>query len=64
MKNLIYKIINILDHSIQFRNLKVIKKELPYKINLFIDVGAHRGESLEFFNKHFKIKKKYYLSQT
>ena len=40
------------------KNLKIIKKELPNKISLLIDVGAHRGETIDFFNKYFKIKKK------
>ena len=34
-------------------------KENKGKIQTLIDVGAHRGESIKFFNKYFSINKIY-----
>ena len=39
------------------KNIAVIKKILGDEINIFFDVGAHKCETINLFNKHFKIKK-------
>ena len=43
------------------KNIAVIKKILGNEINIFFDVGAHKCETVNLFNKHFKIKKKFLL---
>ena len=39
--------------------IKFLKKLRITDINIFFDVGAHRGESINFFSKHLKINKIY-----
>ena len=37
--------------------LNFIKKENGSKISIFLDVGAHRGESIKIFKKYFELNK-------
>lgn len=50
-------ILNKLDNLVQKKNLEVLKKNLPKRLNLYIDVGAHNGEMAEIVLKQFIIKK-------
>lgn len=50
-------ILNKLDDLVQKKNLEVLKKNLPKRLNLYIDVGAHNGEMAEIVLKQFIIKK-------
>lgn len=57
MKNFLEKIFNWLDSSIQKKNIEILKKYLGKKINIYIDVGAHKGEMIKILRKNFKINK-------
>ncbi len=39
--------------------IKFLKKSNISSINTFLDIGAHKGESIEFFSKNLHIKKIY-----
>jgi FkbM family methyltransferase len=58
MKQKLFEFITLcLDNFTQKKNIAVIKKILGNEINTFFDVGAHKCETINLFNKHFKIKK-------
>lgn len=58
MKQKLFEFITLcLDNFTQKKNIAVIKKILGNEINIFFDVGAHKCETVNLFNKHFKIKK-------
>ena len=57
IKKIILFIIGIFDFFHQRRIIASIKKRGFKKINIFLDVGAHKGESINFFLKNMKIKK-------
>ena len=60
---MIRKLINILIQIIDFHNkskvLNFFKKNLIKKHLNIIDIGAHEGETIDFFLKNFKINKIY-----
>ena len=39
--------------------IKFLKKSNIFSINTFLDIGAHKGESIDFFSKNLQIKKIY-----
>ena len=39
--------------------IKFLKKSNIFSINTFLDIGAHKGESIDFFSKNLNIKKIY-----
>jgi len=57
IKKIILFIIGIFDFFHQRRIIASIKKRGFKKINTFLDVGAHKGESINFFLKNMEIKK-------
>ncbi|MBD23071.1 MAG: hypothetical protein CL572_05360 [Alphaproteobacteria bacterium] len=58
MKQKIFEFITLcLDNFTQKKNITCIKKILGKKIDIFFDVGAHKCETINLFNKHFKIKR-------
>ena len=57
MKTLIINFLNFLDVYIQNKNLRILRKYLKLEINIYIDIGAHKGESINFFLNNFKINK-------
>ena len=57
MKILIF-FLNLLDFINKKKVINFFKKEIP-NINVFVDVGAHEGETSNLFNKHLNIKKIY-----
>ena len=60
MKQKLFEFITLcLDNLTQKKNIAFIKKILGKEIDIFFDVGAHKCESINLFNKHFKIKKIY-----
>ena len=59
MKKILVSIFKFLDNLIQKQNIKIIKNELGKKINIYLDVGAHKGEMIDILLKHFKISKIY-----
>ncbi len=50
--------LNLLDFINKKKVINFFKKE-SVDINFFFDVGAHKGETSNLFNKHFKIAKIY-----
>ena len=49
--------ISIFDFFYQTKWIKFLKKNKYNKFKLLIDIGAHKGESIELFSKNFNIKK-------
>ena len=58
-KYIILNILNFFDYFYQLKILKFLKKNNFLKFDIFFDVGAHKGESINFFSKNFIIKKIY-----
>ena len=58
-KFFILKLLDFFDYFYQLKILKFLKKNNLIKFNIFFDVGAHKGESINFFLKNFIIKKIY-----
>ncbi len=56
-KKIILFVIGIFDYFHQRRIIASIKKRGFEKITTFLDVGAHKGESINFFLKNMKVKK-------
>jgi len=46
-----------LDNFTQKKNINFIKKIFKNEIQTFFDIGCHKGESIDIFQKHFKINK-------
>ena len=57
MKILIF-FLNLLDFINKKKVINFFKKEIS-NINLFVDVGAHEGETSNLFSKYLNIKKIY-----
>ena len=57
MKNLVNIILDRLDHSIQKKNIQILKKNLSKRIDLYVDVGAHNGEMINTISNNFNVKK-------
>ena len=51
--------LNILDKFNQKKIISYFKKNLKQKIDIFFDVGAHKGETYRLFNNFFEISKFY-----
>ena len=50
-------ILSFFDALYQKKWIKFLKKNKPNRFNLLLDIGAHKGESIELFSKNFLIKK-------
>lgn len=60
MKQKLFEFITLcLDNLTQKKNIAFIQKILGKEIDIFFDVGAHKCESINLFNRYFKIKKIY-----
>ena len=57
MKNPLNITLNLLDHFIQKKNILILKKNLSKRIDLYVDVGAHRGEMINTISNNFTVKK-------
>ncbi len=55
MKFFIINFLSILDNFIQKKNLIIFKKILKKKINVYIDIGSHKGEMIGVIQKNFKV---------
>ena len=49
--------LSLFDYFYQKKWIKFLKKKKYDKFKLLIDIGAHKGESIELFSKNFIIKK-------
>ena len=56
MKFITLVILRVFDSFYQKKMMSFLKKEIN-EINIFFDVGAHKGETISLFNDNFKIKK-------
>ena len=50
-------IINIIDAPNKRKILNFFKKHFINKEIIIIDIGAHKGETIELFKKNFNLKK-------
>ena len=50
-------IINLIDYTNKKKVLNFFKKNLNDKLINVIDIGAHKGETINFFRKNFIIRK-------
>ena len=57
IQKIILWILSLFDHYYQKKWIKFLKKNKYNKFKLLIDIGAHKGESIELFSKEFIIKK-------
>ena len=57
IKEITLWILSQFDSFYQKKWINFLKKKKINKFNLFIDIGAHKGESIELFSKNFNIKK-------
>jgi len=57
MQNITLLAISFIDFFYQKKIIEFLKKKNIHKMNIFFDVGAHKGESINLFLKNFKIKK-------
>jgi len=51
--------ISILDYPNKKKVINCLKKKITNKKNIFIDIGAHKGETIDLLNKNFQINKIY-----
>ena len=56
IKKLTLFIISIFDYFYQKKIINFLKKK-NFIIDIIVDVGAHKGETIKLFLKHFKPKK-------
>ena len=57
IQKIILWVLSLFDHSYQKKWIKFLKKNKYNEFKLLLDVGAHKGESIELFSKNFIIKK-------
>ena len=57
MKNIIILVLSFFDFFHKLRLLAFLKKIIFNDLNLVLDIGAHKGESINFFLNNFKINK-------
>ncbi len=57
IKKIILWVLGLFDHSYQQKWIKFLKKNKYSRFKLLIDIGAHKGESIELFSKNFIINK-------
>ena len=55
MKNFLIYFLNLLDDFIQKENINKIKEHLGENINIYIDIGAHKGEMIKTITQNFKV---------
>ncbi len=56
-RSILESLILFLDNFTQRRNILSVKKIFKNEINIFFDVGCHKGETIDIFQKNFKINK-------
>ena len=58
MQKIILLVIDFFDYFHKIKIVNFLKKNNK-SFDIFIDVGAHKGETIELFSKNFLIKKIY-----
>ena len=56
-RSILESLILFLDNFTQRRNILSVKKIFKNEINIFFDVGCHKGETIDIFQKNFKINR-------
>ena len=59
MNSIFHFILNIIEFSYKKNLISNLKKNLPKKIKVFFDIGAHNGETTLWLLKYFSIKNPY-----
>jgi len=59
MKFLVIFFLDIFDFFYRLNLINFLKKNNIHKFDTIFDIGAHKGESIKFFNKYFKVNKIY-----
>ena len=59
MHSIFLYILKLFDYFHQRKIFNFLKKKNLKKIDIFFDIGAHEGESIEIFSKNFTISKIY-----
>ena len=59
MKFLVLSFLNLFDFFYKKKILEKLKQFIKSDIDIFFDVGAHKGETVKFILKHFKVNKAY-----
>ena len=57
LKKIALSVIDLFDFFHQKKIISFLKKQNFNQFNLVLDVGAHKGETINLFLKNFKIKK-------
>ena len=58
IKQITFITLFIFDHFHKKKIINYVKNKLDiHSIDVLLDIGAHKGESIEFFSKNLKIKK-------
>ena len=55
MKLFVVNFLTFLDDFIQKKNLSIFQKILKKKINVYIDIGSHKGEMINVIQKNFDV---------
>ena len=59
LKYFVLKILGVFDFYHQLKIFRFLKKKDLKNFNIFFDIGAHKGESINLFLKNLNIKKIY-----
>jgi len=59
LKYFTLKVLGVFDLLHQHKIFKFLKKNNLINFDVFFDIGAHKGESINLFLKNFNIKKIY-----
>ena len=59
IKYFILKVLGLFDFYHQLKIFKFLAKKKLTDFNIFLDIGAHKGESIELFLKYLDIKNIY-----
>ena len=59
MKFLVLSVLNLFDFFYKKKLLAKLKEFIGLDIGIFFDVGAHKGETINFILKHFNVNKTY-----
>ena len=59
LKYFVLKVLGIFDYLHQLKIFKFLKKKKLENVEVFFDIGAHKGESINLFLKNLEIKKIY-----
>ena len=56
-RSILESLILFLDNFTQRRNILSVKKIFKNEINIFFDVGCHKGETIDIFQKILRLIK-------